>query len=63
MARAQTLTSREKEAATYRGYLIRWSLFTIDKPDNRVWVEKDHAFICWANDVDSAKAKIDEVLG
>lgn len=45
----------------YRGYLIRWSIFTIDKPSNRVWVEKDNAFICWADSVDEAKIKIDEV--
>ncbi len=45
----------------YRGYLIRWSIFTVDKPDNRVWVERDNQFICWANSTDDAKAKIDEV--
>ena len=46
----------------YRGYLIRWSPFTVIKPDNKVWVEKDNAFICWANDADEAKRKIDEVV-
>jgi hypothetical protein len=46
----------------YRGYLIRWSPFTVIKPDNCVWVEKDNAFICWANNVDEAKTKIDQVL-
>ena len=45
----------------YRGYLIRWSVFTLDKPSNRVWVEKDNAFICWADSVDDAKGKIDEI--
>jgi hypothetical protein len=46
----------------YRTYLIRWSEFTVIKPDNRVWVEKDNAFICWADSVDAAKAKIDELF-
>lgn len=45
----------------YRGYLIRWSIFTLDKPDNRVWVEKDNAFICWGKSVDEAKAAIDGI--
>ena len=46
----------------YRGYLIHWSIFTLDKPDNRVWVERDGFHICWANTVDQAKAEIDELL-
>jgi hypothetical protein len=50
------------EHHAYREYLIRWSVFTVDKPDNKVWVEKDRAFICWANGVDEAKAKIDELF-
>lgn len=50
------------EYHAYRGYLICWSIFTIDKPDNNVWVEKDRAFICWANSVDDAKRKIDELF-
>ena len=58
------------EHHVYRGYMIRWSMFTIDKPDNKVWVEKHDegkmgightAFICWANSVDDAKQKIDEI--
>jgi len=53
---------RTTDHHTYRGYLIRWSIFTLDKPDSRVWVEKDTAFICWANNVDDAKLKIDEVV-
>lgn len=47
----------------YHSYLIRWSEFTVIKPDNTVWVEKDNHFICWANSVDEAKRKIDEVIG
>jgi hypothetical protein len=43
----------------YRGYLIRWSIFTLDKPSNRLWIERDNAFICWADTVEDAKAKID----
>lgn len=46
----------------YRGYLIRWSEFTVLKPDSCVWVEKDGHFICWADSADQAKAKIDEVV-
>lgn len=46
----------------YRGYLIRWSIFTLDKPDNRVWVERGGHLICWANDVDQAKERIDALL-
>ena len=46
----------------YRGYLIRWSAFTMHKPDNTVWIEKDGHFICWANNADEAKQKIDELL-
>ena len=46
----------------YRGYLIRWSVFTLDKPSNRIWVEKDNAFICWADSVDAAKLSIDELI-
>ena len=37
-------------------------LHHLDKPDNRMWVEKDNHFICWANSIDEAKAKIDEVV-
>ncbi len=48
---------------SYRGYLIRWSIFTLDKPSNRIWVERDNQFICWADSVDDAKRKIDEVIG
>ncbi len=47
----------------YRRYLIRWSIFTLDKPDNKFWVEKDDAFICWANTIEDAKQKIDDVAG
>ena len=43
----------------YRGYLIRWSIFTLDKPSNRLWIEKANAFIGWANSVDEAKGLID----
>lgn len=46
----------------YRTYLIRWSEFTVIKPSNTVWVEKDNAFICWANFIDEAKQKIDELV-
>lgn len=49
------------EHHVYRGYLIRWSVFTLDKPDNKLWIEKDGHFICWANSVDDAKQMIDEV--
>jgi hypothetical protein len=49
------------ERCIYRGYTIRWSLFTLEKPDSRFWVEKDGFHICWANTVDEAKQKIDEV--
>ena len=61
---AKTTLHTTRGASThhrYRDYLIRWSQFTITKPDARVWVEKDHQFICWAQDVDTAKRKIDEV--
>lgn len=56
------VASQTCDCQVYRDYLIRWSIFTIDKPDSRVWVEKDGAFICWANSVDEAKKKIDEVI-
>ena len=45
----------------YHGYLIRWNIFTLDKPSNRLWIEKDNQFIAWANSVEDAKTKIDEV--
>lgn len=46
----------------YRTYLIRWSVFTLDKPSNRLWIEKDNAFIGWADSVDAAKAIIDQLV-
>jgi hypothetical protein len=46
------------EHYSYKGYLIRWTHLR----DTNVWVEKDHAFICWANDIDDAKVKIDELV-
>ena len=52
----------EQSAHVYRDYLIRWSIFTLDKPDNRVWVQKDGHLICWANDVEQAKAQVDALL-
>lgn len=58
--RARTSRAQPEQHA-YRGYLIRWTIFTLDKPDNRMWIEKDGHLICWANDVDDAKRKIDEV--
>ena len=47
----------------YRGYLIRWTIFTLYKPEGRMWVEKDGQLICWANIVDEAKKMIDEAAG
>ena len=45
----------------YRGYLICWSIFPLDKPNCRVWVEKDGQIICWADTLEQAKERIDEV--
>lgn len=45
----------------YRGYLIRWSVITLSKDADRVWVERDGHLICWANTVEQAKAAIDEL--
>jgi hypothetical protein len=45
----------------HRGYLIRWSIFTLDKPSNRLWIEKNNSFIAWADTVDQAKIFIDMV--
>jgi hypothetical protein len=47
--------------SAYRGYLIRWSVFSLDKPDNKFWVERDNHFICWANSLEHAKQQIDLV--
>ena len=56
------LDNRPVTHHAYRGYLIRWSEFTVIKPSNRVWVEKDNAFICWADSADEAKRKIIDEL-
>ena len=52
----------EQSSHAHRGYLIRWSIFTLDKPDSRVWVQKDGRLICWANTVEQAKERIDALL-
>lgn len=63
MCEADRVRQHHREHHIYRGYIIRWSVFTLDKPDNRLWVEKGNAFICWANSVEDAQKKIDEVAG
>ena len=55
--------SAPQTSHAHRGYLIRWSIFTLDKADGqRVWVEKDGQLICWANSVEQAKAAIDLLI-
>lgn len=56
MAKRPTVIDTTCQA--YRGYLIRWSAFTIVTEDARYWVEKDNAFIGWATSEDDAKAII-----
>ncbi len=56
---ASVLANDPCTSHAYRGYLIRWSIFTLDKPSNRMWVEKNNSFICWADSVDYAKSQID----
>jgi len=55
----QTVTP---DRVAYRGYLVRWSVFTLAKDSGRVWVEKDGAHICWANTVEQAKLEVDNLL-
>lgn len=60
MKKSASVLSREPLTHhVYKTYLIRWSIFTLDKPSNKLWVEKDNAFICWAQSIDEAKATID----
>lgn len=42
----------------YRGYLICYNPLS----PKRIWVEKDKILICWAETLDAAKRKIDELL-
>lgn len=48
-----------RDSQSYRGYFIRWSVFTPSKDADRIWVERDGHLICWANTVDQAKEQID----
>lgn len=60
MSRARSVLRNEPVTHhAYKRYLIRWSIFTLDKPSNRIWIEKDSAFIGWAQTIDEAKATID----
>ena len=58
--RLNTFTARTTCEA-YKGYLVRWSEFTIVRDGASHWVEKDSHFICWADSIADAKQKIDEV--
>lgn len=46
----------------YRGFAICWTLFTLYKPNNCVWFEKDGQHAGWANTVEQAKEAIDHRL-
>ena len=59
MTRSTPFTS---DRVAYRGYLVRWSVFTLAKDSGRVWVEKDGHLICWANTVEQAKGEVDNLL-
>jgi hypothetical protein len=46
------------ESMAYRGYLIKFNALR-----NEYWIEKDGAFISYAQTIPEAKRKIDEIFG
>jgi hypothetical protein len=58
---AQTQTPTMSIA--YRSYLIRFSALTHDNGVNRIWIEKDGAFIGWATSDADARNIINMLTG